>query len=70
VAAVDADAISLELGNPQAVNLIVIGRALSTGQLFCSRDELERVIRGKLQHKPSLLQGALASLSAGHDSRH
>ena len=66
-ATVDADAISLSLGNPQAVNLIVIGRALSTGRLFCSRDQLERVIRGKLQHKPALLQGALAALGAGAD---
>ena len=64
-ATVDADAISLQLGNPQAVNLIVIGRALSTGRLFCSREELERVIRGKLQHKPALLQGALSALDAG-----
>ena len=64
-ATVDADAISLRLGSPQAVNLVVIGRALSAGRLFCSREELEGVIRGKLRHKPALLQGALVALGAG-----
>ncbi len=65
VATVDADAISLQLGNPQAVNLIVIGRALATGHLFCSLEELAGVIRDKLQHKPALLAGALTALGAG-----
>ena len=64
-ATVDADAISLQLGNPQAVNLIVIGRALATGELFCTSEELEGVIRGKLGQKPALLEGALAALAAG-----
>ena len=66
-ATVDADALALQLGNPQAVNLIVLGRALSTGLLFCSRQELEQVIGHKLQHKGSLLQGALAALAVGAD---
>jgi indolepyruvate ferredoxin oxidoreductase, beta subunit len=64
-ATVDADAIALQLGNPQAVNLIVIGRALATGELFCSLEELEAVMRGKLGQKPALLEGALKALGAG-----
>ena len=64
-ASIDADTISLQLGNSQAVNLVVIGCALATGRLFCSREELEQVIRLKLQHKASLLDGALAALGAG-----
>jgi indolepyruvate ferredoxin oxidoreductase beta subunit len=64
-ATVDADAIALQLGNPQAVNLIVLGRALSTGRLFCVPDELDRIIRRKLHDKPDLLAGALAALYAG-----
>jgi len=67
-AGIDADAISLQLGNPQSVNLIVLGCALSTGRLFCSREDLEGVIRRKLQHKPPLLEGALAALAAGAGS--
>lgn len=62
---INADTIALQLGNPQAVNLIVLGRALSTGRLFCASDELDRVIRRKLHDKPSLLEGALAALGAG-----
>src|SRR5690242_16393738 len=42
-ATVDADAMALGLGNPQAVNLVVLGRALSTGGLFCTREEVEGV---------------------------
>ena len=64
-ATIDADTIALHLGNPQAVNLVVLGRALSTGRLFCTPDELDRVIRRKLRDKPSLLEGALAALNAG-----
>ena len=64
-ATINADAISLQLGNPQSVNLIVLGRALATGRLFCTPEELEGVIRHKLREKPSLLAGALAALGAG-----
>jgi indolepyruvate ferredoxin oxidoreductase beta subunit len=64
-ATVDADTIALQLGNPQAVNLIVLGRALSTGRFFCAPDELDRIIRRKLHDKPDLLNGALAALYAG-----
>lgn len=63
---VDADRLALELGNPQAVNLIVIGRALAKpGLLFCSRQEVEAVIHAKLAAKPKMLEGALAALAAG-----
>ncbi|QEM68630.1 indolepyruvate oxidoreductase subunit beta [Geobacter sp. FeAm09] len=64
-ATIDADAIALRLGNPQAVNLIVLGRALATGRLFCTIDELDRAIRRKLHAKPAVLEGALAALGAG-----
>ncbi len=66
VATVDADAASLELGNPQAVNLIVLGLALAQpGQLFCSREQVEATIRAKLANKPKLLEGALTALAVG-----
>jgi len=65
VATTDADAASLALGNPQAVNLIVLGRALAEeGQLFCSREQVEATIRTKLANKPQMLNGALAALHA------
>ncbi|MDD2581758.1 MAG: indolepyruvate oxidoreductase subunit beta [Desulfuromonadaceae bacterium] len=62
---VDADGVAMGLGNPQAVNLIVLGRALSTGLLFCTPDDVTELIRRKLQQKPALLEAALAAFAAG-----
>lgn len=64
-ATIDADAIALRLGNPTAVNLIVLGQAASSGRLFCSPEEVTMIIRRKLQQKPLLLEGALAAFAAG-----
>jgi indolepyruvate ferredoxin oxidoreductase beta subunit len=64
-ASIDADTIALQLGNPQAVNLIVLGRALSTGCLFCTTEDVDQVLRRKLNAKPTLLAGALVALGAG-----
>ena len=56
---------ALDLGNPQAVNLIVLGRALAEpGRLFCTAEEVEATIRRKLAGKPKLLEGALAAFGA------
>lgn len=66
IATIDADVISLGLGNPQAVNLIVLGRALAEpGRLFCTAEEVEATIRHKLAGKPGLLEGALTAFRAG-----
>ena len=63
---VDADRLALKLGNPQAVNLIVLGRALAEpGLLFCDREQIEAAIRAKLAARPKMLEGALAALHAG-----
>jgi indolepyruvate ferredoxin oxidoreductase, beta subunit len=63
---IDADSIALSLGNPQAVNLIVLGRALATpGRLFCSAEEVTAVIRKKLIDKPALLERSLAAFREG-----
>lgn len=63
---VEADSAALALGNPQAVNLIVLGRALAEpGLLFCSREQVEAAVRGKLGGRVKLLEGALAALEAG-----
>lgn len=65
-ATVDADAAALALGNPQAVNLIVLGRALAEpGLLFCSREQVEAIVKTKLSARPKLVDGALAALAAG-----
>ena len=66
VATVDADGAALFLGNPQSLNLIVLGRALAEpGLLFCSLPQVEAFVQAKLAAKPKLLEGALAALFCG-----
>jgi indolepyruvate ferredoxin oxidoreductase beta subunit len=62
---IDADTIAVQLGNPQAVNLIVLGRALATGRLFCAPDEVDRAIRQRLLGKHAQMEEALAALAVG-----
>jgi indolepyruvate ferredoxin oxidoreductase beta subunit len=65
-AQIDADSIALGLGNPQSVNLIMLGLALATpGLLFCTANEVEEAIRTKLSGKPVVLEGALTAFRAG-----
>ncbi len=62
---IDADRIAMALGTPQAVNLIVLGRALSAGLLFCDQEQVEERIRRKLHARAQFLEKALAALRAG-----
>lgn len=63
---IDADAIALTMDNPQAVNLIVLGRAMAEQQwLFCSVTEVETAIRNKLVGKPALLDSSINAFRAG-----
>ena len=66
IGTIDADTIALEMGNPQSVNLMVLGRAMKEpGRLFCSVAEVEETIQRKLAGKKALLEGALAAFRAG-----
>ncbi len=70
VTTIDADTLALGMGNPQAVNIIVLGRALAeSGRLFCTAAEVEEVMRRKLAGKPGLLEGSLAALRAGLEAK-
>lgn len=63
---IDADPLALALGDPQAVNLIVLGRALAQdGRLFCSAQEVERAICRRLAGKEGPTARALAAFRAG-----
>lgn len=65
-ATIDADTLALSLGDPQAVNLIVLGCALArAGRIFCSAEEVEEVIRRKMSGKDSQLARALEAFRAG-----
>ena len=69
--ALDAEAIALDLGNPKAVNLVLLGFALASRDaagrplLFCSCEDVARAIRQTLSARPKMMAGALAALAAG-----
>lgn len=70
---VDADAVAARIGNPRAVNLVVLGFALarlgdgaSAGSaLFCNRDDIARVLENRLAERPELLVASRRALDAG-----
>lgn len=65
-ATIDADSMALSLGDPQSVNLIVLGCALArAGRIFCSVEEVEAVIRSKMAGKDKQLARALAAFRTG-----
>ncbi|RII26281.1 MAG: indolepyruvate oxidoreductase [Geobacter sp.] len=62
----DADSLALTMGNPQSVNLMVLGRAIAeSGRLFCTAAEVEEAIQRKLEMKKGPLDGAMAAFRAG-----
>ena len=72
VHAVDADGLAQESGNPQSVNLILLGYALSMpgareegGLLFCSPEDLGAALRRRLEAKETLLAASLSALALG-----
>ncbi len=65
-ACIDADTLALSLGDPQSVNLIVLGCLLARpGRLFCSAEEVVDVIRRKMAGKETALARALEAFRAG-----
>ncbi len=64
VITIDADQIARNMDNPQAVNLIVLGKALASSRLFCTVDEMMAVISRHLSGRPAQLAGALAAVTA------
>jgi len=72
----DADRLAQKMANPKAVNLITLGFALSVASknsklaspLFCSREEIIKVIETRSADKPELLAASLKALDAGYQS--
>jgi indolepyruvate ferredoxin oxidoreductase, beta subunit len=63
---IDADTIALSLQDPQAVNLIVLGRALAcAGTIFCTAEEIEAAIARRMAGKEKQMARALAAFRAG-----
>lgn len=67
--AIDADALSLELGNPQSLNLILLGFALArlgvTGGLFCTAEQVVSTVERRLVGKGTLRDASLGALRLG-----
>lgn len=72
--AVDADTLAQEIGNPKAVNLIVLGFALAMAEkkgknrntLFCSPEEITTVLESRFGKKEKMLKASLKALDAGY----
>jgi indolepyruvate ferredoxin oxidoreductase, beta subunit len=63
---IDADSLALALEDPQAVNLIVLGRGLAEpGRLFCSAEDVEAALRRRMAGKDKQLARALAAFRSG-----
>ena len=74
--AIDADTLAQEIGNPKAVNLIVLGFALAMAEqkgeasntLFCSLAEIKVVLEDRFGKKNVMLKASLKALEAGYNA--
>lgn len=72
----DADRLARRMNDSRSVNLIMLGFTLAMLQrgrfdpaaLYCTSDDVARVIRRKLKGKTRLLETSIQALSAGADS--
>jgi indolepyruvate ferredoxin oxidoreductase beta subunit len=63
-----ADDLAHRIGNPRAVNLVVLGGALAEGTphpLFCTAEDIRAVLAARLTAKPALLEKSYKALDAG-----
>jgi len=74
--AIDADLLAQEIGNPKAVNLIVLGFALAMAEkthkntLFCSLAEIKIVLKGRFGKNQKMLSASLQALEAGYNANY
>ena len=66
--AMDASRLARDIGNPRAINLVVLGAALGSDgspKLFCTRDDIQAVLTERLAGKPAMLETSTRALAAG-----
>ena len=71
---IDADTLAQKIGNPKALNLIVLGFALAKAEqtaanrnrIFCSLAEIEAVLKNRFGTKKGMLDVSLKALEAGY----
>ena len=63
----DADRLADGIGNPRAVNLVVLGGALAdpARPLFCTNEDIRAVLAERLAAKPALLEMSYQALDSG-----
>lgn len=70
---IDADSLAQEIGNPKAVNLIVLGFALAKagkilekqGKLFCNMTDIKSVLKNRFGKNKKMMAASLKALEAG-----
>lgn len=78
-AAIDADSLAQQVGNPRSLNLIILGFALAqaaqeadkrvsgkSGRLFCSYGDIKGVIKNRFGSQKKMLQASFDALEAGY----
>ncbi|MCP4622012.1 MAG: indolepyruvate oxidoreductase subunit beta [bacterium] len=71
---IDADSLAQEIGNPKAINLIVLGFALGKAaqaadygnRLFCSRTDINDVLKNRFGKNKKMLGASLKALETGY----
>ena len=71
---IDADALAQEIGNPKAVNLVVLGFALAKagkikakeGKLFCTMTDIKSVLKNRFGKNKKMMEASLKALEAGY----
>ena len=71
---IDADSLAQDIGNPKAVNLIVLGFALAradkitvgNGKLFCTFTDIKSVLKSRFGKNKKMLEASLKALEAGY----
>jgi indolepyruvate ferredoxin oxidoreductase beta subunit len=74
VDSIDADCLAQKIGNPKAVNLIVLGFALAKtaktktqrNQLFCTMADIKSVLENRFGKNKKMLEASLKALEAGY----
>jgi indolepyruvate ferredoxin oxidoreductase beta subunit len=72
---IDADSLAQEIGNPKAVNLIVLGFALAQAEqaaddgnrLFCSKADINDVLNNRFGKNQKMLEASHKALEAGYN---
>ena len=71
---IDADSLAQEIGNPKAVNLVVLGFALAQAEqvadvdnrLFCSKADINDVLDNRFGKNQKMLEASHKALEAGY----